>query len=232
MTPEELAEIHPRLYHVAAPTALAGIKRHGLLSARELASKFQLSGERRRAVLERIRPRAITVSHPEHGEAEINDNSPLSEAALLKCLDDELTPSDWLSQLNRRVFFWADQSGLESLLRARFNRDRERLVLVFDTLSLARRYANKIEISPINSGSTIRRPARRGRGTFSSLEAFSYQEWRRLRGRLDKIKEVTVLDRVEHAESMIVDSYRTVGVTPILGNSESALDSNLVAKRL
>ena len=61
------------------------------------------------------------------------------------------------------------EDGVRRLLGARLNRERERLVLVLDTLSLARRHGDRMELAAINTGSTIRRPARRGRSTFTPL---------------------------------------------------------------
>ena len=148
-------------------------------------------------MLERTcRPTAITIRHPVHGHAVLNDQSPMSERALRMCLDDELTPADWLASLNRRVFFWSDTSGLARLVCARANRSRAIDVLVIDTLALAMAHAGRIELSPINSGATIRKPARRGPSKFTPLLELSYAQWRGKRGGSDRIVEVTVLDGV------------------------------------
>ena len=155
----------------------------------------------------RRRVAEVCVSHPASGKAYIQDNRPLSETALARCLDDGLRPSDWLTLLNRRVFFWADRDGVDRLLGARSNRSRPRAVLVFDTLRLARRHAARIEVSPINSGSTIRNPPRRGATTFIPLTDLAYFEWRRRRGRLDRIREVTVVGEVADANEYLVDGW-------------------------
>ena len=192
MTPEDLAGLHPRLYHVTAPGAWASIARHGLLPASALLDLFEVDAARRADLTTRRRPAEIRLEHPAHGTAVLSDNLPLSERALAACLDDGLAPRDWLNLLNDRVFFWADLDGLARLLKARINRGRPREVLVIDTLGLARAHAGRVEVSPINSGSTLRRPARRGRATFAPLSAMSYAEWRRRRGGRDRILEVVV----------------------------------------
>lgn len=200
MSPEELAERHPRLFHVTEPGAWPSIARLGLLSTRRLLDLFEVGAERRLALETRRRPDAVALEHPEHGRVLLNDQRPLSESALRRCLDDGLEPADWIGMLNDRVFFWADQSGLDRLLSARMNRARPRAILVVDTLSLARAHAGRIEICPINSGATMRRPARRRLGTFTPLEAMSFAAWRRKRGQRDSIVEVMVRDGVSDIE--------------------------------
>ena len=209
MSPEDLAERHPRLYHLTDPDAVPGILRHGLLPTGSLLTLFEVTpGDRARIECER-RPASVRLTHPVHGQATITDNLPLSMTALSSCLDDGLTPADWLRILNRRVFLWADQAGLSRLLGARLNRGRERAVLVLDTLSLTRRYLDHIELSPINSGATLRRAARRGSSTFVPMRLHSYQSWQRLRGRWDRILEVTVVRGVTDVADHLVD-VRTV----------------------
>jgi len=132
--------------------------------------------------------------HDVHGEAILNDNRPFHEHKLAAYLDDGLTPQDWLQRLNSKVFFWTDQARLDGLLGARMNRDRPREILVVNTLTLVSAHYGKVAISPINSGSTLRKPARRGEATFASLPEVRWPEWRRRRGKKgpDKIVEVIV----------------------------------------
>lgn len=196
MTPEELSARHPRLFHVTLSGACDGIRSKGLLPTSRLLDVFEVSPYERVRLEQVRRPAAVTIHHTVHGTAVLNDQSPMTERALTKCLDEGLAPADWLLLLNRRVFFWADEAGLARLLGARANQGRALDVLVVDTLGLARAHAERIELSPINSGATIRRPARRGLSTFTPMLALSYDDWRRKRGRLDRILEVTVLDGV------------------------------------
>ena len=210
MTPEDLSTRHPRLFHVTEPGASASIRRFGLLSTSRLLDLFDLSGNERAALELKRRPAAVPLCHPRYGQAVLNDNLPLSERGLASCLDDGLIPADWLKMLNARVFFWADADGLDRLLTARVNRDRPREVIVVDTLGLARAHADRMELCPINSGATLRRPARRGLATFSPLAAHSYDQWRRLRGRLDRIREVVVRGGVPDIDRYVLEVW-TVG---------------------
>lgn len=196
MTPEDLAVRHPRLYHVTEVDSWTSIFQYGLLSTSYLLNLFEIAGEDRAALENQRRATAQIIHHPKHGTITLNDNIPLSDAALASCLDDGLTPSDWYRILNSRVFFWADERGMQRLLNARLNRNRSRDILIVDTLSFVQAHAEHIELSPINSGSTIRRPARRGLQTFTPLLKYSYYDWQRLRGRLDSITEIAVRDGI------------------------------------
>lgn len=207
VTPEDLAALHPRLYHVTTPGALPDIFRHGLLPTSALLNLLAVPAAERPAIEAERRSGSITLHHPVHGTATITDNLPLSVRALAACLDDGLQPADWLRLLNARVFLWADRAGLDRLLNARLNRTRPRDVLVFDTLGLATACMGRVEISAINSGATIRRPARRGLGTFTPLECHPYATWRRLRGQHDRILEVTILGGVPEPAAHLVDHW-------------------------
>ncbi|MFZ5782440.1 MAG: DUF7002 family protein [Pseudomonadota bacterium] len=209
MTPEDLAGRHPRLFHVTSPGAWESIERHGLLPACDLVDLFAPDRGPRDDLLATRRPVEVVLDHPLHGQAILNDNLPLSERALAACLDDGLHARDWLRLLNQRVFFWSDEGGLQRLLGARLNRGRPREVLVFHTLALVAAHTDRVEISPINSGATIRRPARRGLATFTPLGAMTYEAWRRRRGRLDRIVEVVVRGGVPDIQRYLLDR-RTV----------------------
>lgn len=192
VSPEELAARHPVLFHLTAAENVPGIIAHGLLPTADLVALFEVSADARAQICLQRRAFHVPVQHAVHGLAVITDNSPLSMKALADCLDDGLGPEDWLIELNRRVFFWVNQPGVESLLNARRNRGRDMAVLEFDTLRVAQRHHASIELCAINSGATIRKPVRRGRSTFTPMGRHTYPEWQRLRGGRDKIREVTL----------------------------------------
>jgi hypothetical protein len=196
MTPEELSCRHPRLFHVTLGGMSESIVARGLRSTSRLLDLFEVTGEKRERIERRRRPNSETIHHPMHGTVIINDQRPMTEAALTGCLDDGLMPADWFALLNRRVFFWASEDGLGRFLGARANRKRAMEVLTIDTLSLARSHAERMELSPINSGATMRKPVRRGSSTFTPVLELSHAAWSRKRGGRDRILEVTVLDGV------------------------------------
>jgi hypothetical protein len=205
MSPEEFARRHPRLYHLTSPGAVEGIRMLGLLPTIGLLDLYEISGAKREEIAGKIRPASVTIRHPVHGSATITDNIPMNERALLSCLDDGLTISDWLRMLNERVFFWPDEQSVATHLGASARRGIERLVMVFDTRSMAEAHHEKIEISPINSGSTIRKPARRGLNTFSAIHRYEYREWQALRGKRDVVKEITVVGGVRNVDRHLIE---------------------------
>ena len=210
MTPEELSKLHPELFHVSVPGAWPMMKKYGLLSTVKILDLLGINQrEERERLLKKRRPIPVPLSHPTKGKIIINDYRPLSEKALSQVLDDNLTPEDWLMMLNSRIFFWSNGQAAQRLLQAKINRDRKRLVLVVDTQKLAKDYSDKMEISPINSGSTIRKAARRGMRTFTPLSIVEYKKWQKLRGQNDKILEVIVRDSIPNIQKYVRRHYVT-----------------------
>lgn len=207
MTPEELAEKFPRLYHITTPGASDSIKKHGLLSTIHLLDKFEVTGERSLQLTEELRHEEVPISHPVHGSAILNDQCPMSVKALKGCLDDDLTPEDWARMLNERVFFWPTREACDRHLHAKGNNGRSREVIVVDTLRLLKDYADKVELCPINSGCTVRKAARRGLKTFTPITSMSFVEWTKLRGGRDTVTEIVVRKEVDNIAEYIVDIF-------------------------
>lgn len=142
------------------------ICRLGLLSTSALLDRFEVEGEERFAIESARRPETVRIEHPEHGVAFVHDNKPMQEKSLEKCLYG-MTPREWYELLNRRVFFWVEWKRLLRLLGARACKDRPHLVLEVETAELLDRYADRVTLSPINSGATFALgPAPRGPDTF------------------------------------------------------------------
>jgi hypothetical protein len=191
ISPDEFIRAYPKLFHVSLARDLGQILHHGLLSTTALLDLCEYEGENRSPIESCQRTNAVSLSHPVHGEFLINDQAPMSESALRRCLID-LTPREWYESLNRRVFFWPTHSRLEKHLAARLSRGRQRLVLSLDTRSLLDVLdVDLLELSPINSGNTMRKAARRGSETFLKLRAFPFHERRRAVGLRNAVAEVT-----------------------------------------
>ncbi len=187
----EFIRAYPKLFHVSLAKDIDQILCHGLLSTTALLDLCEYDDEDRAAIESCQRTKPISISHPVHGQFLINDQAPMSEAALRKCLVD-LTPREWYESLNRRVFFWPMRSRLEKHLATRLGRGRRRLVLSFDTASLFDVLDGDLfELSPINSGNTMRKAARRGSASFVKLGAFPFHERRRSVGLKNAVAEVT-----------------------------------------
>ncbi len=169
MNPERLASRYSVLFHMAEDGSLQSIKKRGLLSTSALLDLFEIEGEERLAIESARRPEIVQLMHPEQGVALVRDNKPMQEKSLERCLRG-MTPREWYEHLNRRVFFWVDRKRLLKLLGARAYRDRPHLVLEVDTAKLLERHADRVALSPINSGATFAmNPAPRGPDTFRRI---------------------------------------------------------------
>ncbi len=192
MTPEELAKKHPKLYHIAEAKSRSSIIKHGLLTSKSLLKLFDVPNTVALETISKRRSKPFVLSNSEHEHAVLNDNLPLNETILAKCLEDGLSPSDWLSMLNSRVFFFTSRSQANKLLASSGNVSRQKIMLTLDTLSLAKTYSKHLEICPINSGATDPRCSpKRGLKTFTPLLKLPFSEWSLKRGMQDRIKEVT-----------------------------------------
>jgi hypothetical protein len=213
MDPADIIRHYPVLYHMAELGSWDSINRHGLLSTRALIDLFEVKEPLRSQILRQRRPKGVALSHPEHGTAVVRDQIPLREAPLRKCLTD-MTLEEWLVGLNSRVFFWLDEPHLETLLGADAYRDDAHDVLHVDTAALLERHAERVTLSPINSGSTIYNPRPRGSTTFLPIADYPFAERRRARGK-DAIVELAVDQGVPNITDVLlrVERRRAGGKT-------------------
>ncbi len=168
------------------------VQKHGLLSTSALLDLFEVNGDQRRRIQSEHRPRAVNLTHPLHGTAIIRDQIPMRESALHKCLRG-MTPKQWYEMLNGRVFFWVTSERVQTLLNARAYRDRAHTVITVETAPLVAKYADRMFLSPINSGSTIYNPQQRGTETFRPFSDYPFQERRKLRGLRNAVAEAAVI---------------------------------------
>lgn len=217
MTLEELASNYPLLYHMAARDSWQSIRARGLLSTSALLDLFDVKGKRREAIEREHRPSTILLESPTIGRAVIRDQSPMSDAGLERALQDGLTPREWYEILNAKVYFWTNESRLNRLLGARAYRNDEHDVLIVKTASLLEKYAERVVLSPINSGCTKPFPHPRGRGTFLKSEQYPWDDWKRRRGIADAVVEVAfeggIPEVAEHVERVVRMKTGTVVAT-------------------
>jgi hypothetical protein len=197
----DLVAAYPRLYHMAEDGSWPSIHRHGLLSTRALLDLYQVPAVQRR-LLEARRPDSVELQHIRLGRAVVRDNKPMSDTKLANALVG-MTTTQWYRLLNGMVFFWVREERLRTLLSARAYRDRPHTVLTLDTRRLLDRYASRVRLSPINSGSTAYVAVARGRSTFSAIRMYPYAERRAARG-ADAIVELAVLHAVASVERYLV----------------------------
>jgi hypothetical protein len=214
VSPEELAQRFPRLYHMAEAGTWESIRRHGLLSTSALLDLFEVEGAERQLIESERRPESVSVSHSEYGTAVIRDQKPMREAALASCLTD-MTMRQWYETLNRRVFFWLTRERLTKLLTARAYRGKMHCVLTVDTELLAKRHREQITLSPINSGSTIYKPVRRGSATFLSLNAYPYEARRKSKGWKNVAAELAVDYAIPDIEELVIRVDHMIGARTV-----------------
>jgi hypothetical protein len=209
ITPELIAELHPRLYHMASDGAWPSIRRHGLLSTSALLDLFEISRDLREALETKHRPETVEIHHPIHGTASIRDQKPMSDASLARALAGTgLAPADWYRLLNQRVFFWTTEERLGRMLAAAPYRELNHTLLTVDTRLLLERHQERVTLSPINSGATRPMAAPRSPTTFQPIESFPYERYRISRGRRAAIVELAVAGSVSDIANLVVDARR------------------------
>jgi hypothetical protein len=179
VTPEKLAELYPRLYHMAEPDSWESIRDLGLLSTSSLLDRFGITGEIRRTIELCRRDRSHQIKHEKYGRAVIRDQLPIIESKLRASLQD-CSPEEWYAFLNGRVFFWLCEERLRVLLGAKTYRNKIHRVLTLETLPLAQDYIHSIMLSPMNSGNTLPIAQPRGLTTLKSMNDYPFEQRLRL----------------------------------------------------
>lgn len=207
----ELVDRYPTLYHMAEDGTWPSIQRHGLLSTTALVELFEITGPAREKILNEVRKKTISITHPDHGTAAIRDQLPLK--FLSKVLTAGTRPQQFLDALNNRVFFWLSQPRLHKLLNARQYRGKAQTILHVDTAGLVSAYADKIQLAPYNTGSMhVPTAPRRGVDVFVDLADYPHQEWRKKRGAShDAVVELTVPHSIPDITNFVVKVERRVG---------------------
>lgn len=162
---------YPRLYHMAEEGTWPSIKTHGLLSTLAVLDRYGIIGPERLALEEGHRPSKVTVGAA--GDSIVlRDQIPMPPKRLEEALIDGTVPAQWYKLINSKVFMWAQEHRLFTLLNARAYRKLTHDVLTIDTEALVRDYAAKIMLCRMNSGNTFPMPHPRGLGDFMRIEDY------------------------------------------------------------
>jgi hypothetical protein len=198
-----------RIYHLAEAANWRSIRSSGLLSTKALLDAADVRGKER----ERIEC-GQRLEHIElRNGVQVRDQKPMPVKALNQCLVS-ITPAEWYALINSKVFFWLDVDRLNRQRRA--CEPRPQVVLEIDTERLLTQYAERIALSPINTGNARRRAAKRGRCTFVPYAVWIESGWSseaqgvnsRSRDRSHQPVELTVADAIADIMSFIVRVHR------------------------
>ena len=187
---QEFVKLYPVLYHVSLAPNISTIRNHGLRSTSALLDLFGVSGARRTELESSRRSQSVLLTHPVHGTATLNDQSPLQEGPLCRCLRG-MSPADWIRELNRRVFFFPTKKRVSNLYGAKLAQARPRIIVEIKSEILLELGADGVELCTINSGCTKRDAPLRGSFTFQTLHQFPFEERRKKYGPARAFAEVT-----------------------------------------
>lgn len=204
LTAAYLAERWPRLFHMAEAGSWPGIRQHGLLSTSALLDLFEVEGDDRHRLESARRPTSVPIEHPVYGTAWIRDNKPINETVLRRTLVG-MTETEFYRLLNGRVFLWLTERRLAKLRSAPPYRDRQHDILIVDTERFLTAYAERVELSPMNSGAV--HPAAnyaRGQGTFTRIAEYPWAQ-RKATAPGEPIVEVTVPYAIPDIAEYVVD---------------------------
>jgi hypothetical protein len=168
------------------------IRQHGLLSTCALLDLYQVTGATRKRIEEQRRATSATLQNPALPSAIVRDQFPMTDAGLLRCLPNRISPADWYKLLNQKVFFWLTKDRLIRLLNAGNYRNSSHDVLEISTQGLLDNYFDKIWLSPMNSGCTKPFPHPRDDRTFRRIPDYPHSHWRTKRKRGERVVELVV----------------------------------------
>ena len=181
----------PRLVHVTLARNAPGIAALGLCRPATLA---RLAGRDPAEIALRRDP--VTLTTPA-GEAVLNHQRPLL-AGRNQAFLDGTDLAGWAAALDRRVFFWPGRAraAFDASLSAR----SPSLHLHLDASRVYDLFADRLDLSPINSGNASRRAVPRGDWLYvPATEAERFRDNRRARGLTrtpDSLVELSLRDDI------------------------------------
>lgn len=208
MKAEQLIETYPRLWHMAHDGAWPAIRDHGLMSAEALVTAYGVEGAQRDKLLGSRRPTNHALTAPGLPGAVVRDQKPMTDKALLKCLQGGMTPENWYRLLNSRTFFWLAAERVRGLTKAVAYRKEPQTVITLDTASLVAAHEGDIWLSPLNSGATLYTPQPRGPETFRRIADFPFEERAKKRKPPSNVVELLVDYSVPNIADYVLAVHR------------------------
>jgi hypothetical protein len=194
-------------HHLVDEANLESVRRDGLLSASRLLERAGIGASERALAMRRQRRTRTCLPDG----TIIRDQKPMPPEALSRCLMGGIGPEDWYLLLNSMVFFWFDRE--RALRQACACRPWPQYLLEVDVTGLLALCGGRAFITPINTGSARRRPARRGRATFVHYSKWLASGWAHesdilglpLRSASHAPAELTISDAVPDIMKYVID---------------------------
>lgn len=210
---DKLIELYPRVYHMAERGAWDSIRARGLMSTTAVLDHLAIEGDDRARYESEHRDRKMDVMAGDPASIVLRDQKPMPEERLINALKDGTTPRQWYELINRKVFFWAEETRLHRLLGARDYRKLEHDVLTLDSAMFIPAYAEAIWLCHMNSGNTWPMPHRRGTDIFRRIPDYPVKR----SGKPDKtVVELVVDYAVPDIANFVVEVRRMKG-SEVLG---------------
>lgn len=172
MNIEHLIARYPRIYHMAEAGTWPSIRQRGLLSASATLDFFGVKGRARAAYEKEQRQTMMEVLPDRADRIVLRDQKPMPPDRLARALTDGTSPAEWYALINSKVFFWAQEHRLLTLLNARDYRRKEHDVLSINSETLIRQYADRMRLCHMNSGNTWPMPHQRDVSAFKSISDY------------------------------------------------------------
>ena len=169
MNIDHLIARYPRIYHMAESGTWDSIRRRGLLSASAALDLLGITGGPRTPYEVQQRTTMMDVLPGHSDRIVLRDQKPMPPQRLERALTDGTSPAEWYALINSKVFFWAQEHRLLTLLNARDYRHREHDVLTIASETLVREHAARIRLCHMNSGNTWPMPLARDAGIFQTI---------------------------------------------------------------
>jgi hypothetical protein len=164
---------YPRIFHMAEAGSWESIQERGLLSASATLDLFEVTGQKRAAYESEQRQSMMSVLPERADRIVLRDQKPMPPDRLQRALTDGTSPAEWYALINCKVFFWAQEHRLLTLLNARDYRHKEHDVLTVNSDTLIRQYASRTRLCHMNSGNTWPMPHARDVGVFQPIDTYS-----------------------------------------------------------
>jgi len=205
---EKVIELYPRVYHMAESGAWDSIRTRGLMSATAVLDHLAVGAGDRAQYESEHRGEKMDVRAGDPSHIVLRDQKPMPESRLIRALTDGTTPRQWYELINSKVFFWAEEKRLHSLLGARDYRRLEHDVLTLNSATFIPAYAEAIWLCHMNSGNTWPMPHRRGTDIFRRIPDYPVKR----SGKPDKaVVELVVDYAVPDIANFVVEVRRMKG---------------------